>query len=39
MENEILVALNFLLCIVVFGFTLWAISALTEVIAQYRTTH
>ena len=32
-------ALNFLLCIVVFGLTLWAISALPEVIAQYRTTH
>lgn len=32
-------ALNFLLCIVVFGLTLWAIGTLTEVIAQYRTTH
>jgi hypothetical protein len=32
-------ALNFLLCIVVFGLTLWAISTLTEVIAQYRSTH
>lgn len=32
-------ALNFLLCIVVFGLTLWAIATLTEVIAEYRTTH
>ncbi|MFU8779264.1 MAG: hypothetical protein ACNA7M_16620 [Roseovarius sp.] len=32
-------ALNFLLCIVVFGLTLWAIGTLTEVIADYRTTH
>jgi hypothetical protein len=32
-------ALNFLLCIVVFGLTLWAVSTLTGVIAEYRITH
>lgn len=32
-------ALNFLLCIVVFALTLWAVATLTEVIAEYRTTH
>ena len=29
-------ALNFMLCIVVFGLTLWAVSALTQAIAEYR---
>lgn len=29
-------ALNFLLCVVVFGLTLYAVSALTEAIAEYR---
>ncbi len=29
-------ALNFLLCIVVFGLTLWTVSALTQAIADYR---
>src|SRR6056297_2798473 len=29
-------ALNFLLCIVVFGLTIYAVSALTEAIAAYR---
>lgn len=29
-------ALNFLLCVVVFGLTLWAVSTLTEAIAEYR---
>lgn len=32
-------ALNFLLCIVVFGLTLWAVGTLTGVIAEYRITH
>jgi hypothetical protein len=29
-------ALNFLLCVVVFGLTIYAVSALTEAIAAYR---
>jgi len=29
-------ALNFLLCVVVFGLTLWTVSALTQAIAEYR---
>ena len=36
MQTLIQSALNFLLCIVVFGLTIYAVSALTEAIAAYR---